>query len=53
VSGGGYAKINSTSALNYKDSSVQSSQTYYYVTTALDSAGNESGFSGEVSASIP
>jgi hypothetical protein len=55
VSGGGYAKLNSTinTALNYRDSTVQSSQTYYYVTTAVDSVGNESVFSGEVSASIP
>jgi hypothetical protein len=55
VSGSGYAKLNSTvdAAVNYKDATVQSSQTYYYVTTAVDNAGNESGFSGEVSVNIP
>jgi fibronectin type 3 domain-containing protein len=55
VSGGPYAKINSSlvAALNYTDSSVQSGTTYHYVTTAVDSSGNESVFSNEVSAAIP
>jgi fibronectin type 3 domain-containing protein len=55
VSGGPYTKINSSlvGALNYTDSTVQSSTTYYYVTTAVDSSGNESVFSNEVSATIP
>lgn len=44
VSGGGYTKVNSSlvGGLNYTDSSVQSAQTYYYVTTAVDNNGNES-----------
>jgi hypothetical protein len=55
VSGGPYAKINSSlvAVLDYTDSTVQSSTTYFYVTTAVDSSGNESGFSNEVSATIP
>jgi hypothetical protein len=55
VSGGPYAKINSSlvAALNYTDSTVQSGTTYYYVTTAVDSSGNESVFSNQVSATIP
>ena len=55
VSGGPYAKINSSlvAALNYTDSTVQSGTTYYYVTTAVDSGGNESVFSNQVSATIP
>jgi hypothetical protein len=55
VSGGPYAKINSSlvAALNYTDSPVQSGSTYYYVTTAVDSGGNESVFSNQVSAPIP
>jgi hypothetical protein len=55
VSGGSYAKINSSlvAALNYTDSTVQSGTTYYYVTTAVDSSGNESVFSNQVSATIP
>jgi fibronectin type 3 domain-containing protein len=55
VSGGPYTKINSSlvAALDYTDSTVQSSTTYYYVTTAVDSSGIESVFSNEVSAIIP
>lgn len=55
VSGGGYSKLNSSldGALSYNDSTVQNSQAYFYVTTAVDSAGNESAFSSEVSANIP
>jgi len=55
VSGGPYAKINSSlvAVLNYTDSTVQSGITYYYVTTAVDSSGNESVFSNEVPATIP
>jgi fibronectin type 3 domain-containing protein len=39
--------------LNYTDSTVLNSTTYYYVTTAVDSSGGESVFSNEVSAAIP
>jgi len=55
VNGGSYTKINSSlvSALNYTDSTVQNSTTYYYVTTAVDSSGNESAFSNQASAAIP
>jgi fibronectin type 3 domain-containing protein len=55
VSGGPYAKINSSLVvvLDYTDSNVQSGTTYYYVTTAVDSSGNESVFSNEVSGTIP
>jgi len=55
VSGGPYAKINSSlvASLGYTDSSVQSGTTYYYVTTAVDSSGNESIFSNEAAAPIP
>jgi len=55
VTGGPYAKINSSlvSSLGYTDSNVQSGTTYYYVTTAVDSSGNESTFSNEASAPIP
>jgi Abnormal spindle-like microcephaly-assoc'd, ASPM-SPD-2-Hydin len=37
----------------YTDTTVQSGRTYYYVVTALDSSGNESANSTEVSALIP
>jgi hypothetical protein len=55
ISGGPYSKINSAleTSMNYGDSTVQSGQTYYYVTTAVDSAGAESAYSSEVQAMIP
>ncbi len=55
VSAGPYAKINSSllAAFSFTDSSVQSGTAYYYVTTAVDSSGNESFFSNQVSATIP
>jgi hypothetical protein len=55
VSGSGYTKINSSlvAVLDYTDSTVQSGTTYFYVTTSVDSSGNESVFSNEVSAPIP
>jgi hypothetical protein len=55
TSGGGYARVNSSvdSAVTFTDSTVQNSQTYYYVTTAVDNTGTESAFSSEVSVTIP
>jgi fibronectin type 3 domain-containing protein len=55
MNGAGYVKINSTlvSLLAYTDTSVQNSTTYYYVTTAVDSTGVESGFSNQATAVIP
>jgi hypothetical protein len=55
VSGTGYAKINSSlvAVLSFTDSNVLNSTTYYYITTAVDSGGNESTYSNEVSAAIP
>jgi len=55
VNGSSYIKINSSilTRLSYNDASVQSGTTYYYVTTAVDSAGNESSYSNQVSALIP
>jgi hypothetical protein len=55
VSGGPYSKINSAldPSMSYSDSTVGSGQTYYYVTTAHDSAGVESSYSSEVQAVIP
>ncbi|MGH9743474.1 MAG: beta strand repeat-containing protein, partial [Candidatus Acidiferrum sp.] len=55
VNGGPYTKINSSlvTSLAYTDSSVQSGTTYYYVTTAVDSSGNESVDSNQVTAPIP
>jgi hypothetical protein len=55
VSGSSYTKLNSSlvTVLNYSDMTVLNSTTYFYVTTAVDFSGNESGFSNEVSAPIP
>jgi len=55
VSGTGYTKLNSSlvSGLAYTDSSLQNGTTYFYVTTATDSGGNESTYSNEVQAVIP
>lgn len=55
VSGGPYTKIDASmdTTTSYTDNSVQSGETYYYVTTAVDSAGMESGYSNQVSAQIP
>ena len=55
VSGSGYVKLNGSliSGLAYSDSNVQNATTYYYVTTAVDSAGTESAYSNQVSAAIP
>ena len=55
VSGGPYTQINSALDLttSYTDSTVQAGQTYYYVVTAVDSAGGESSYSNETKAVIP
>jgi hypothetical protein len=55
VSGGPYSKVNSSliSGTSFTDSTVQAGQTYFYVTTAVDSNSNESTYSNEVSATIP
>jgi hypothetical protein len=53
ISGGPYALLASGMAsTSYTDTNVQSGTTYYYVTTAVDSAG-ESAYSNEVQAVIP
>ena len=55
TSGSGYVKVNGglVAAVDYSDSSVANGTTYYYVTTAVDSSGNESGYSNEAAAIIP
>lgn len=55
VSGGPYTKLNSSliALFTYTDTTVQSGQTYFFVTTAVDGSGNESVFSNEVTAVIP
>jgi hypothetical protein len=54
TSGVGFVKLAShVPGPPYEDRLVQSGRTYYYVVTALDQTGQESGFSGEVRATIP
>jgi hypothetical protein len=55
ASGSGYTKINSgpVASTSYTDSNVQSGATYYYVTTSVDSNGDESAYSNQASALIP
>jgi hypothetical protein len=55
ASGTGYVKINPflVATLIYTDTTVANGTTYFYVTTAVDSSGNESVYSNEVSAPIP
>ena len=56
VSGGPYIKVNASlvAVLNYMDlTGVQSGATYFYVTTAIDSSGDESVNSNEVSTTVP
>lgn len=54
-SGGPYAKINSSLDSNtaYTDTSVTDGNTYYYVTTAVNSDNEESGYSNQAQATIP
>jgi hypothetical protein len=55
VSGGPYSTINSAleASTAYTDNTVTAGQTYYYVTTAVNGSGNESGYSNQVQAVIP
>jgi hypothetical protein len=55
VSGGPYEQINTglTTSTAYSDTNVVSGQTYYYVTTAVNSSGAESSYSNEAQGVIP
>jgi len=52
---GSYTRLNSSldSALSYNDNTIQSGKTYYYATTAVDSAGAESSYSNQVQVVVP
>jgi hypothetical protein len=54
-SGGLYTKINSilNASTVYSDTSVTDGQTYYYVTTAVNSSNQESAYSNQTQAVIP
>jgi len=55
LSGGPYSKLtsNTVNALEFSDTAVSDGTTYYYVVTAVDSQGVESGFSNQISAITP
>jgi hypothetical protein len=55
TTGGPYAKLNSSpdASTAYTDTTVAASQTYYYVTTAVNSSGVESGYSNQVQVAVP
>jgi len=55
TSGSGYILINGSlvGPDAFSDTTVQSGTTYYYVTTAVDTSGNESAYSNEAQAIIP
>jgi hypothetical protein len=55
VSGGPYTKINSVleSSTDYVDTAVTAGAKYYYVVTAVNSAGVEGSASAQVSATVP
>ena len=55
VSGGPYTKLTSSPAAqsSYTDQSVQASNTYFYVVTAVGTNDVESGYSSQVEAIVP
>ncbi|WP_028986261.1 S8 family serine peptidase [Thermicanus aegyptius] len=53
TSGSGYEQIATATDPSYTDGGVVASQTYYYVVTAVDYSGNESGYSNEASVTTP
>lgn len=52
---GPYSRINPAlnTAMSYSDNAVQSGNTYYYVTTAVDASGVESSYSNQATAAVP
>jgi hypothetical protein len=55
ASGGPYTKITTSpvAGTTYTDPTVQAGQTYYYVTTAVDTSSNESVYSNQAPAVVP
>lgn len=49
LSGGGWVKVNSAplAGTTFTDTGLRNGQLFYYIATALDSAGNESGYSNQ------
>jgi hypothetical protein len=55
TNGGPYTKLNSSliTSLSYTDNTVSSGETYYYVSTSVNSSGVESSYSNQATALIP
>jgi hypothetical protein len=53
ISGGYYGLLASAAGLTYTDAAVQSGSLYYYVVSAITSAGQQSAYSNQVKAVIP
>jgi hypothetical protein len=55
ISGGPYTLVNAAliTSLTFDDVSIQPGQPYYYVVTAVDNSGNESGYSAESTVTVP
>jgi fibronectin type 3 domain-containing protein len=54
ISGGYYGLIGRTEGvLSYTDSTVASGTTYYYVVSAVNKTGKESGYSAQAVATVP
>jgi hypothetical protein len=54
TTGGPYSQVDAMNAsTSYVDNSVQAGQTYFYVTTAVDSSGKESPYSNQTQADVP
>jgi hypothetical protein len=55
VSGGPYTQINSSlvTGTTYSDATVEAGETYFYVTTAINSQGTDSAYSNQASVVIP
>ena len=49
IDGGPYTQTGSSTTPGYTDSTIEFDTTYYWVITAFDEAGNESGYSNQVS----
>jgi len=55
TSGGSYSQINSSlvTTTSYTDTNVSAGQTYYYVTTAVNTSNEQSGYSNQAQATVP
>jgi hypothetical protein len=53
ISGGYYSWLATAAGLTYIDTAVQSAATYYYVLSAINSAGQQSTYSNQVRAVVP